>query len=154
MITKLKDTFRNFENSRGFTLVELCMVIAIIGILATVAIKTYMDSRRHMADAAALAEAQGLGKAVLNSFIDDIDVDLTHNVGDAGRRIGELDTSGNARKPIFELSPAIEADITGSSDWGGSGSGFVSASFRHPLGTKDYIVEIDEQNAVTLFPDF
>ena len=153
MITKKRLTFTALKNNRGFTLMELCIVIAIIGLLATVAIENYMDSRRHMADAAALAEAQGLGKAVLNSFIEDNDVDLTHNIGD-GRQVGALDNSGNARKPIFQLSPVMEVTINGSSNWMGSGNGYIEAIFEHPFGSKQYFLVIDEANSFTSFPDY
>ena len=153
MITKIKPRFAALKNNHGFTLMELCMVIAIIGLLATIAIENYMESRRHMADAAALAEAQGLGKAVLNTFIDDNDVDLTHNIAD-GRQIGALDNSGNARKPIFNLSPVMEATINGSSNWMGSGSGYVEATIEHPLGSKQYFLVIDEASAFTSFPEY
>lgn len=153
MITRIRNTFTALKNNRGFTLMELCIVIAIIGLLATVAIENYMDSRKHMADAAAVSEAQGLGKAVLNSFIDDNDVDLTHNVGD-GRQIGALDTSGNARKPIFQLSQVMEVTVNGSSNWMGSGNGYVEATLEHPLGSKQYFLVIDEASAFTSFPNF
>jgi len=153
MITRIRPTFAALKNNHGFTLMELCMVIAIIGLLATVAIANYTGSRRHMADAAALAEAQGLGKAVLNSFIEDNDVDLTHNI-DGGRQIGALDNSGNARKPIFHLSPAMQVTIDGSSNWMGSGNGYVEATLEHPLGSKQYFIVIDEANAFTSFPDY
>jgi prepilin-type N-terminal cleavage/methylation domain-containing protein len=143
-----------FTNSRGFTLIELCMVMAIIGVLATVALKIYTDSKRHMADAAALAETHGLGKAVLNAFIEGGDVDLTHDPGD-GRDIGALDTSGNARKPIFKLSPSMQAKISGSSSFGEPGKGFISAEISHPLGSEvPYILIIDEDGDLVSFPEY
>jgi prepilin-type N-terminal cleavage/methylation domain-containing protein len=153
MIAKMKKLFISLNDSRGFTMMELAVVVAIVGVLASIAIKSFMDSRTHVVDAAALAEARGLGKSVINAFLDGNDVDLTHNPGD-GSQIGTLDTSGNGRKPVFEMSAGMEALIVGSSDFGGTGKGSCVAEISHPLGSKTYFLLIDEDNEITSFPSF
>lgn len=148
----MKQLLKNHNNSRGFTMMELAVVMAIISVLATIAVKSFMDSRIHVMDSVTLAETQGLGKAVLDAFLEGDDVDLNHTAGD-GTLIGALDTSGNSRKPVFQFSPGVRAEITGSSDFGGPGKGFCEARVTHVNGSKPYFLVIDMDLNITSFPD-
>lgn len=146
MIAKIKKLLMRLNDTRGFTMIELAVVIAIIGILSTIAVKSFIESRVHVADAVALAETRGLGKAVIDAFLEEEDIDFTHNIGD-GPIIGALDTAGNPRKPVFRFSPGIRVTIVGDSN-----VGVCDATVTHANGSKPYKLLIDLDNDITSFP--
>ena len=69
MLARLRKTQE--ENESGFTLIELLVVIIIIGILAAIAIPTFLNQRKKGWDAAAKSELRNAAVAQESYFTED-----------------------------------------------------------------------------------
>jgi prepilin-type N-terminal cleavage/methylation domain-containing protein len=153
--TSLKDT-------SGFTLIELMIIIAIIGVLASIAMFNYMPMRARAMDSAAMSDARNLVDIITNTAMINQDIDYTKiNTGGA---VGGVDSAGNPRSPIFVLSPGVSASIVGDSNQGASGNATLfSATIYHTGGTadpaslsgrKEYSCIVDEIAGTTMVTGF
>jgi len=63
---------RASRNTRGFTLIEVLLVIAILGVLSTIAVKVYAEAKRKSYDAQAMVFIRNLLTAVESEAPKDI----------------------------------------------------------------------------------
>ncbi|MFQ5804056.1 MAG: prepilin-type N-terminal cleavage/methylation domain-containing protein, partial [Candidatus Methylomirabilales bacterium] len=64
--------FAPFKNQKGFTLIELVIIIILIGVLAAIAVPRYVDLRENAVMASAQATLDGGRAAIMLDFSDQI----------------------------------------------------------------------------------
>jgi prepilin-type N-terminal cleavage/methylation domain-containing protein len=158
MVKAYQELHPRLKDHRGFTLLELCITVAIIGILATLASYNYMTMKKRAYDTAAHTDCRSLADVALNNFLDHASV--RYNI--SGSSIGTLDLAGNARNPVFMLSPAVAIRITaGSSTQFAAGKGLFeawlynlggSSDLTTASGKREFYVIVDEVNDLISIP--
>ena len=64
---------RSVQDETGFTLVELLVVMVIIGVLAAIAIPTFLAQKRQAYETAAKSDVEEIAKEVVGYYIEDKD---------------------------------------------------------------------------------
>lgn len=153
MITLIITIKDHLKNIKGFSLIELMVVIVIISVLSSISIVNYIPLRKTALDTTALSDTRNFAESVVEAALDDQDVkyqqgDLEVDGGVKGP-IGAFEVDGvTARTPVFSLSPGVAAIITGDINTSIQAyiyhtNGTVDTSGGSFSGRKEYICIID-----------
>jgi prepilin-type N-terminal cleavage/methylation domain-containing protein len=98
------------EKDKGFTLVELLVVMIIVGILAAIAIPVFLNQRKKAADTAAKSDVSTLGKELATYYVDNLGAAPTIAVSG-----GQYTFGGDALGPSSSGITGVSQGVNGAS---------------------------------------
>ena len=125
------------RHQKGFTLVELMIVIAIIGILAAIAIPNFLSYREKSKIAKAESELKGIEMAIM-------DLALDTNMWPTGNPAG-FSSNGNE---IWDLNDAGAGIVANGNAWDGWVGPYLTSVPKDPWGNEYFMDEDYEIDGV------
>jgi type IV pilus assembly protein PilA len=130
LLTKLSEKKNPLQ--KGFTLVELMIVVAVVGILSAVALPNFLNARAAADAGAKVGTILGLAKECASLAVSDIGdapaggTNVTVSCDNAGGRVvGSFQSGASGVRCLNQTSTASNASVTASI----SNSGSISCTF-------------------------
>ena len=128
MLQKLRGT-----NEKGFTLIELMIVIAIIGILAAIAIPNFINYRNKSYCSAAESDAANLASSIADYFTDPDNLSVSTDSDLSGVTMsGKGDAQNDYTITQVEADDSITIVVTDKSERCPSGSYYTLSMPKSP----------------------
>jgi len=129
-----------FRNRNGFTMIELMIVIAILGVLTSIGMLYFLDMLHSTRDTAALTDAKNLITIINNNFLDNESIRYDALSAD-GSEVGVMEEDGaTPRVAAYGLSPGVRIKFVTTPNISSNDSmiqGTFDAWLYHPQGTPD-----------------